>query len=288
MKLKDWAAKQGITYLTAYRWFHAGTLPVKAYQSDSGTIIVQDESDNLDPHTVSKMGQNDAISLFFKKTMEFSKNEASVEDFAAWIFSTFSLKLLIQPSEGPKYSRQKPKAEEVQKHFQKFIPKGEKPKPHMLVGNPEELDNLVARANGLEVQELVNKIRENDEGVPAISHADLEATANADMTDLLRDLSVAISSTENIGNNSVTFFSEGDGAVLKSALSPQSLNYTSSNCAFSSEGDIKFTGDTLLSSIGTSSINLNSNSNAPGIYLNNSKVSSLVDKPKRGRPKTRK
>ena len=40
MKLSDWAKKQGISYMTAYRWFKANKLPVQAYQAQSSTIIV--------------------------------------------------------------------------------------------------------------------------------------------------------------------------------------------------------------------------------------------------------
>jgi putative resolvase len=40
MKLKDWAAINGISYRTAWRWFHQGTLPVPARQVASGTILV--------------------------------------------------------------------------------------------------------------------------------------------------------------------------------------------------------------------------------------------------------
>jgi len=42
MKLSHWAKKNGISYLTAWNWFKAGTLPVKSYQTASSTIIVQD------------------------------------------------------------------------------------------------------------------------------------------------------------------------------------------------------------------------------------------------------
>ena len=44
MKLSKWAKIQGIGYLTAYRWFKSGRLPVKGYQTASGTIIVQEET----------------------------------------------------------------------------------------------------------------------------------------------------------------------------------------------------------------------------------------------------
>jgi len=40
MKLSAWAKSQGISYLTAYRWYRAGTMPVRCYQAPTGTIIV--------------------------------------------------------------------------------------------------------------------------------------------------------------------------------------------------------------------------------------------------------
>src|SRR5208282_2577363 len=40
MKLSDWAKSQGIKYQTAHTWFQKGQLPVPAYQTESGTIIV--------------------------------------------------------------------------------------------------------------------------------------------------------------------------------------------------------------------------------------------------------
>jgi putative resolvase len=42
MKLADWARKQGISYLTAWRWFQAGHLPAFAQQLPTGTILVQE------------------------------------------------------------------------------------------------------------------------------------------------------------------------------------------------------------------------------------------------------
>lgn len=41
MKLSDWAKSQGIAYQTAWRWFKAGALPVRAVQTESGTILVE-------------------------------------------------------------------------------------------------------------------------------------------------------------------------------------------------------------------------------------------------------
>jgi predicted site-specific integrase-resolvase len=44
MKLSVWAEKQGIPYITAWRWFKYGKLPVKAIKTPTGMILVQEES----------------------------------------------------------------------------------------------------------------------------------------------------------------------------------------------------------------------------------------------------
>jgi hypothetical protein len=125
MKLADWARKQGISYLTAYRWFKDGQLPVKAYQSESGTIIVTDDAEK---NMSSNIPETNEMSLFLKKTVEFSKNNSSIEDFAAYILSNFSLKLNASRTiDSPKYSKVKPSQEDIQKHFEQFFPKKEKP-----------------------------------------------------------------------------------------------------------------------------------------------------------------
>ncbi len=43
MKLSEWAKRQGISYKTAWKWYKEGKLPVKAYQTPSGTILVEVE-----------------------------------------------------------------------------------------------------------------------------------------------------------------------------------------------------------------------------------------------------
>ncbi len=118
IKLKEWADKHGLSYLTANRHFHAGMIP-GAVQLDSGTILVEDDSPE---QTMAGNTNGDAMSLFLKKTVEFSKNGSSVEDFAAFIISNFRLQLnnVIEPS--PRYSKNRPKPEDVQKHFQQFLP----------------------------------------------------------------------------------------------------------------------------------------------------------------------
>lgn len=157
MKLSNWAKKQGISYITAWRWFNEGKLPVKAYRSDSGTIIVQDDTETSES-VMGNSQSNDVMSMVLKKTVEFSKNSGTVEDFAAWMLSTFSLKL-NSANERPSYSKNKPKPEEVQKHFEQFLkPKGEKPKPSMFVAPPEVIEEAAERQGWKSLsEEEINK-----------------------------------------------------------------------------------------------------------------------------------
>lgn len=222
MKLKEWADRTGVKYLTAYRWFKAGTLPVKAYQTDSGTIIV-DDPDFSEQQMNTQDG--DVMKLFLKKTVEFSKNNASVEDFAAYVLSNFSLKA-NNVSESPKYSKNKPKPEDIQNHFKQFIkPKGEKPKPNMFVAPEGALDDLVAKADDMTQQELVSEIQRigsvvNINTVPEVQ-------------DLYKDLSNVLASPNS--STAKMYGDTAEGVVTRSVdLTPQ-LNYTGShNPTFSS------------------------------------------------------
>jgi len=45
MRLKEWAAKQGVSYRTALNWFHSGTLPVPARQLPTGTILIEPQAE---------------------------------------------------------------------------------------------------------------------------------------------------------------------------------------------------------------------------------------------------
>jgi len=47
MKLKEWAKEQGISYITAFRWFHAGKMPVPTIQTETGMILVQVDRQKL-------------------------------------------------------------------------------------------------------------------------------------------------------------------------------------------------------------------------------------------------
>ena len=202
MKLKEWAEKTGVKYLTAYRWFKAGTLPVKAYQTDSGTIIVEEELEAEKQE--KKIMSNNAMSVFLKKTVEFSKNDGSIEDFAAWVLANFSLKF-NNDSDAPKYSRVMPKSEEVQKHFQQFIkPNGEKPKPAMFVAPPEALEEITDQ--------------------PLADITSFDTVSVPELTETFGELLMTpVYSSVKIYDN------VAEGVVNRSVDSTPQLNYTGSN-----------------------------------------------------------
>lgn len=191
IKLKEFCERNAIAYITGYRWFKAGQIP-GAYQTDSGTILIPDDKSTKSEPSV------DAISLFLKKTVEFSKNNSTVEDFAAYVISTFNLKINNGP-EGPKYSKQRPKSEDVQKHFQQFIPKGEKPRANRL------------SAMGEPTQELVEEFSLAVDPKNYVPPTSVFAAAPISTT-------VAMSPTESTVNQSVDL-----------NTTPQSINYTGSN-----------------------------------------------------------
>lgn len=161
MKLKDWAKKEGISYQTAYRWFRNGDLPVKAYQSESGTIIVQDDGGSAPENTMNKVtaSSSDAMSVFLKKTVEFSAANSTIADFAAYIIANFQLKINPSaPDMSLKYSKNKPSQNEVNKHFQQFIqPKKPIDKVALLDSLPENTETLKEVVeNDPELKDLVN------------------------------------------------------------------------------------------------------------------------------------
>lgn len=212
MKLKEWAAKTGISYLTAWRWFKAKDPRLsKAYQSDSGTIIVPDELENLE-QTMASNTQNNAMSLFLKKTVEYSVSNSTVEDFAAYILSNFSFKLNAA-NEPPKYSKQKPKSEDVQKHFQQFLPDKEK---------------------GEHLKEVVSLLKEGKSAgdiVPA-----MECFINNDEYQLTKVIEFGPPS-KPISNDVLNLEKTTEGLIQQSVdfnTTPQLINYDSTNQAFSS------------------------------------------------------
>lgn len=261
MKLADWCEKRGIKYLTAWRWVKKDQMPVKWFKTATGTILVEvddDEDDNR--NVVTANPHADALSLFLKKTVEFSSSNCSIEDFAAWILSNFTLKIKSTHALGLK--------PEVKNHLDKFIPKGKKPEQNdSWIVNSEELDKIMANANEHSVQELVNKIHDSDEGIPAVSNVGIMAT-NLETKDLLMQLSTAVSSGDNLTGVTVT----------NSVISPQALVYNNSVIP---EGD-----QALNYSYSNYSSTLNkafSKTNVQNTPITRSIGS--ITKPTRGRPK---
>lgn len=146
MKLKDWADKEGISYITAYRWFKAGKLPVQAYQAESGTIIVEEEAVEAAENVMPSVKSNDSpVAQIIKKAVEISKSGASVEDLATFVISNFKLSEHEIPEAPPlRRARMKPTKEMTESHFKKFMKTKSKPEAQMFLVNENELDNVVA------------------------------------------------------------------------------------------------------------------------------------------------
>jgi len=292
MKLKEWAEKTGVKYLTAYRWFKAGTMPVKTYQTDSGTIIVEDPE--FSELSMNSPQTNDVMSVFLKKTVEFSKNNASVEEFAAYVLSNFSLKF-NSGTEGPKYSRVRPKPEDIQEHFKKFLkPKGEKPKPNMFVADEDTLDNLVSESDSLATKDLVDEITRIGKGYStSLSH---DMSTIPEVQDLYNDLSSVLANPYKLGPpNQVKTLDNlvaAEGIATRSVNSTPQLNYTDSTGS-------AFSNYSPTSSAFTAAINVSLDeplyvnslfSNTAGEFKPTKKelqsvdaLEILSDKPKRGR-----
>jgi putative resolvase len=77
MKLSEWARKQGISYVTAFNWFKSGKLPVRAIQTVSRTILIQEEElNNIVPKTVvygrvSSHNKKEDLSRQINRCLEF-------------------------------------------------------------------------------------------------------------------------------------------------------------------------------------------------------------------------
>jgi hypothetical protein len=299
MKLKDWADKTGIKYLTAYRWFKAGTLPVEAYQTSSGTIIVQDESETTEKPMNSP--QPDVMSIILKKTVELSKANGTIEDFAAFVLTNFTLKPIIN-SDAPRYSRNKPRSEDIQNHFKQFIkPKGEKPKPNMFMATEEVIDDLVSKQNFAD-KNLKDLGEDSLDFFTMLDASKIDASHNfGEMVDEIHKRSeevlpaakafVAPEKTTGFikyGDmnpfNGQTLFScnnvtKGvEGSIPNVDVTPQQLNYTgSTNTAF----------DTTSCSVTSGAYSSDSLPIRLGSFLPTQKevdtVKSLIEKPRRGR-----
>lgn len=207
IKLKEWADRHDLSYLTANRHFHAGMIP-GAVQLDSGTILVEDDSPEQSMAANSHTG--DAMSLFLKKTVEYSKNDSTVEDFAAFVISNFQLRLLSS-TDSPRYSRRKPEADEVQKHFQQFLP------------DKESVEHLKA------VKTLLKEGKQAGDVVPAEAAPPTAATSSA--AGLIDEQALKIFLASPDATDVRMYGNVTEGLVSRSVdfdTTPQQINYTGS------------------------------------------------------------
>lgn len=230
MKLKQWADKVGVKYLTAYRWFKDNKLPVKAYQTESGTIIVEDEEVlEMSPDVDFNVSDStDVMSLFLRKTVEFSKNDAPVEDFAAWVISTFSLNFISNEIK-PKYSKLKPSSSQIIKRYLNDINKnkGEKPKAQMFIpNNPKDLDDLINNDENLSAQDLVDRL--SDLNCSLVKTQPVDGVAIPVDEQLFKELSAALKSVNTLSGEGST----NTGVFKRIETTPQ--NYANSTVTSSS------------------------------------------------------
>ena len=75
MKLSAWAKSQGISYLTAYRWYRAGTMPVRCYQAPTGTIIVDVEGAAADDSPPSPPPARGGAALYARVSGHDQKDD---------------------------------------------------------------------------------------------------------------------------------------------------------------------------------------------------------------------
>lgn len=239
MKLKQWADKQGIKYLTAYRWFKAGTLPVSAYQTDSGTIIVEDDGAAPETNMQDDRKKDTVVSQILKKTVEFSKANGSVEDFAAYILSNYKIEQFPQP-EVPKPRGPKPTAEMAQKHFKQFIKTpAKKPEANMFLMEQAALDKLSEVTSDLtsdayseeslakEISSVFDPTGVMKVGTVVPSNGFVQgssAQSNLGGASLLNSMHNAISGTTLTGTVK-TYASVDSGAVFGRSVEPTSVAF---------------------------------------------------------------
>jgi len=65
MKLSQWAKKNGITYVTALSWFHAGQIP-NSRQIGTGTILVDEET---------KINKQERVCIYARVSNQSRKQE---------------------------------------------------------------------------------------------------------------------------------------------------------------------------------------------------------------------
>lgn len=234
MKLAAWAKKQGISYLTAYRWFKDGRLPVPAYQSESGTIIVQDGEEPEKDMSEDKK-EDSVVSDFLKKTVEFSKNNAPIEDFAAFVLTNYKLEAPLTKTAGVGVRKSAPTKEMISEHFKQFLkPASEKPKPEMFIPDSETqklIDEMAAAEevkDKLEFFEATGKIVENktlsvEPIAESVSQGGQALIPQSSNEMLASEEAIARNADANVAKEMQLLF--GSNVPLGTASNPINLNF---------------------------------------------------------------
>jgi predicted site-specific integrase-resolvase len=77
MKLSDWARQQGLHYNTAYNWFNQNKMPVHAYKTPTGTIMVSENKEIVNKENVviysrvSSHDKKDDLQRQIERCIEF-------------------------------------------------------------------------------------------------------------------------------------------------------------------------------------------------------------------------
>lgn len=144
IKLSEWCDKSGVAYITAYRLFKSGKFPGYAYQTEKGTILVEDEAEVMEERVVKEQAYSDASSHFLKDTIDFIEAGSSIKEFASFILSNYKLEKQSNYLENMGPKKVKPSQEMTDSHFKKFLPKNQKPSPNMILMDQAALDQITS------------------------------------------------------------------------------------------------------------------------------------------------
>ena len=159
MKLAEWAKNNGISYLTAFRWFKAGTLPVKkAIQTESGTILVfEDETEEkVQPKEVYSSCLTETyqklINNLPKDIKSKIEHDTSIKSDFINFCNHFSVKTKTAVDNSKKIEEEFEKIKNDPELYEDYL-NLQKAQPKILT--PEEFKDLTAR---LKEEEALRKI----------------------------------------------------------------------------------------------------------------------------------
>lgn len=106
MKLSDFAKERGITYKTAWRWWKSGKLPVPAFKTRTGTILIGKKREYL----------KGTAAIFIRKTADPVEDARQAKRMKMWAeqqgYSASELVVIASLSRLPRL---------VRKHYRVLI-----------------------------------------------------------------------------------------------------------------------------------------------------------------------